>query len=647
MDSCSEKSNKNETELQQLRSVSTNSTVDWVICAIASIKSNNVAIDDKNGTLTYAKLLANAMVVSEYLLQANVKTGDRVIILCPRNGCSLSAVLGVLMIGGVYVPISPNYPTARIDYIAKDSASHLAIVDQSYLDKCPKRVNALIIQDILKCENKLLDYQTRKSALSDGNTSRAAYILYTSGSTGRPKGVVVPHSALMNTLIWMIGAFDVRAGESIPQKTPWGFTDSLWEMFLPLLVGGRVVFIDDETVINPIALYHELNENKAVVTQFVPSALSTFLDGVCREIPSPALPSLRWILNGGEELPRSLVDRWFNVFPNIGYANSYGMTESAIYATCYFMKTAPVWGMRRIPIGKPITNAEVVIMGENNETLEPDQVGEICIGGRSLMNSYWEKPELTSQALISHSQTGRTFYRTGDYGSVRYDGQIAYLGRKDHQVKIRGMRIELGEVERALLDHPCVKQVAVVIHGEGENRTLIAFYTVYEDDPDEKAVLDHLEGALPSYMIPTRCVRLDSFPVTAHNKTDRAKLLRMSLPVRSTKCVEKPLLGSVAHDIYQVWAEVLGHEGFGIDEGFFAAGGNSLLLVRLYARFPSVYQRVVSIPDLLHYPTIRSLSQKIQEELAERSISIPSGPMGTMRNPAVLKSLRDPLNHEA
>ena len=618
-------------------------TVDQVVMCRASASPADIAATRGTISVDYATLMYRAIVVAECLGRRGVSCGDRVTLLSPRHIDGLAGVIGILLAGGVYVPISPDYPPARISYITDDSESCLTLADVACVTACQSSCPQVVIQEIFESANNT----TRASELcltvtASDAPKRPAYILYTSGSTGRPKGVVVSHSALMNTLAWMADAFRLAPGDCIPQKTPWGFTDSLWELLLPLLLGGTVHLIDDDTVRNPVGLYHELNRFGAAITQFVPPALSAFLDSVCREISSPSLPRLRWILNGGEELPRILVDRWFSVFPNVGYANSYGMTESAIYATCFFMKQPPVWGMRRIPVGRPITNAEIAIIGDSGEVLGADQVGEICVGGKSLMTCYWDQPELTAKGLIPHPKTGELVYRTGDYGYLRLDGEIAYLGRRDHQVNIRGMRVELGEVERVLAQHPFVKQAAVIVKWDGDTKSLVAFYTVHFDDPGETAVMAHLIGILPSHMVPARCIKLDAMPVTAHNKTDRARLLDAAIPARVAQRADRPVPGSIEEAIARTWAEVLRTDDFGLDDGFFASGGNSLLLIRVYANLPDYLQAILTIPDLLHYPTIRRLADRVRKTATDSPTTV-EGEIETPshhRNPAALRCLR-------
>lgn len=617
------------------KGISTDTTLDRAILRSAAATPDAVAVVDGQTEFTYAQLVKKSSCVAAELRRKQVSVGDRVCLLAQRNGDSLSAALGIMMAGGIYVPITPDYPSGRIRYIIRDCVSHSTITDGSCMDKCPDAGDFLLVQDITG---------TDEAPLSEEDPRRAAYILYTSGSTGQPKGVVVQHSALMNTLAWMADAFGMAAGECIPQKTPWGFTDSLWELFLPLLVGGKVVFIDEETVRDPVALYQSLNRCGAVMTQFVPPALSAFLDEVCRAEHSPVLPNLRWILNGGEELPRSLVERWFSAFPNVGYANAYGMTESAIYATCYFMKRHPAWGMRRIPVGRPITNTEIVILDEQGGVLGADQVGEICVGGKGLMSGYWAQPEVTAQVLVDDPRTGGVIYRTGDYGSWRCDGEIAYLGRRDHQVKIRGMRVELEEIEQALTRRPSIKQAVALTEGDGVAKSLIAFYTVHGEDPGEDAILAYLADALPSYMIPARCLKLNALPTTPHGKTDRAQLLRLPRSARIALRADKVLPGSIEEVIGRIWASLLGKDDFDLDTGFFAAGGNSLLMLRVLSNLPRDYQRVLTVPDLLHFPTIRSLADKIRADLAGLPLEN-AGPK-PRRNPAMLQRLRDRLEED-
>jgi len=422
----------------------------------------------------------------------------------------------------------------------------------------------------------------------------------------------------MNTLAWMARAFEVSERDSVPQKTAWGFTDSLWEMFLPLLVGAKIAFATEDDVRDPIQLYAILERSGATMTQFVPSALSAFLDAIRTDVPSPGLRSLRWLVSGGEELPRVLVDRWFDLFPHTRCANAYGMTESALYATWYVMSGSPPWGMRRIPIGKPIDGASVFVLDDDDQELGPDQVGEICVSGRSLMAGYWNQPRLTAEVLNRVPSKEGLVYHTGDYGYLRSDGEMAYMGRRDRQVKVRGMRVELGEIESAIMQHQSVRESAVVVDGDGENRRLLAFYTCRDTDVEEDDLKSYLNEMLPRHMVPTRCIMLTVLPTTAHGKVDRAELAGLEPPPAKQRASDLDGADSTENELRDIWSRILGRSDLSLDDKFFEVGGNSLLVVRVYTKLPPDYREALTVSDLLRYPTIRLLAQRIRNGREKR-----------------------------
>lgn len=587
------------------------STIDSLITSSAIANSKAIAVKDIEKEHTYAELLSFSKSIALALKKNGVKKGDTVCLICERGFQGLGAAIGILSSSAIYVPISIEYPQLRKEFIVNDSKAKIIITED--------KNNILNLDQHTVFEIRELIHQTSGNEpnfknnpfLETHTPEDAAYILYTSGSTGRPKGVVVSHQAQLNTFYWMIEAFSLKQGECIPQKTPWSFTDSLWEMFLPLIYGGVVGFVSEIQIRQPVDLYERLNQLNAVITQFVPPAMSVFLDDIEQHCSEPNFHSLRWVLNGGEELPRKIVDRWFNVFSNVGYANSYGMTESAIYATCYFMEKPPVWGMRRIPVGKPILNAEICILSDTGKLLGDDSIGEICVGGESLMSVYWDQPELTDKAFAVHPENGNKLYRTGDYGAYRIDGQIAYLGRKDDQVKILGMRVELKEIQRIILDHPAIKQAYLITRGENEAKMLIAFYTTGINKVDESALSAYLRTVLPPYMVPAFCIHVDEMPLTEHNKTDLKKLTQISLERNKRTPVPKTFDEGIEEQINTIWRKNLGHPNYGPDDPFFHVGGNSLMLIRIYGQLPEKYKIFLTIPDLLTYPTIRSLAHHI------------------------------------
>lgn len=588
-------------------------TIDALIVKSAVQNRANVAVRDLDKDYSYAEVLHQTFSIVMALKEKGIKKGDTVCLICKRAFPGLTAAIGIMMCGAIYVPISIEYPEARKQFIAQDSLAKIIITDNSANSILQTKTKIVTISELVKQKVKAAEMDV-VSVTGLHAPEDPAYILYTSGSIGSPKGVVVSHRAQINTFSWMIHDFSLRPGECIPQKTPWSFTDSLWEMFLPLIFGGVVGFVSEQQIRNPVELYDRLKELDVVITQFVPPAMSVFLDEIERSVTLPKLPCLRWILNGGEELPRNIVDRWFNTFPDVGYANSYGMTESAIYATCYFMRTTPVWGMRRIPIGTPIHNAKICILSDEGEILSEDMIGEICVGGQSLMTEYWNQPELTEKAFTTHPLTEEKLYRTGDYGAYRIDGQIAYLGRKDDQVKILGMRVELKEIQRVLQDYPSVKQAYLITNGEGESKFIIAFYTTINITVEESALLSYLRSILPAFMVPTACIHLGELPLTEHNKIDLKKLVKIAKERNTFRPKYNAFNGKIEKEINTIWKNNLGHANFGPNDPFFHVGGNSLMLICIYGQLQQKYQDLLTIPDLLSHPTIKDLAGFIRQQ---------------------------------
>lgn len=574
---------------------------------------DKIAAFDSIKVLSYEELIINARKIASFFISNGIQKGDRICIISKRDPDGLALILATLFSGAIYVPISIEYPLKRKKYIINDCNPKIIVTDHIRLIN--KKFKPLIISKKLLLKKSV--YFNNKFLDSTELTGEdIAYILYTSGSTGFPKGVMISHDATLNTLFWMKSTFETKMDDCIPQKTSWGFTDSIWELFLPLLVGGKVGFITDIENRNPIQLFNRLNEIQAVITQFVPPVLSVFLNVLEKEVQNPKFNCLRWILNGGEELPRNLVDRWFDAFPEIGYANTYGMTESAIYATCFLMTSKPVWGMRRIPIGTPIANEDVYILSDSDQILVNEEEGEICIGGKSLMHGYWGKEDISKKVLITHRELNRLIYKTGDLGKKRSDGLYSFLGRKDDQVKIRGMRVELEEVKGALLEYSEILETAIIVKGENENKFLVAFYTTKSKKPLKRDhLLFHLRRRLPTYMVPSYYHFLEEIPLTEHNKINYKLLYELENKNVHEIGIRSESRNPIEEDIFKIWKDVLCHDDFSKNDTFFNVGGNSLLLMNVYSRLPNQYRSKVKLLDLIENPSICSLSQVIDNRI--------------------------------
>lgn len=578
-----------------------------------SIKwESEVATFDHVDSITYKELTKNIYQVAQRLKKYGIERGDRVCIISERNTDGLIIILAILSIGAIYVPVSLDYPEKRIEYIVKDCLPKIVIIEDSIKNAAYN--GNIILKSTLLGKSHL--EKGVPNILNEASADDIAYILYTSGSTGLPKGVMISHKAAINTLTWMIDEFKIKEGECIPQKTAWGFTDSIWELFLPLMVGGKISFISDDEIKNSILLYERLKNDKVVITQFVPPALSVFLDDITREVEKPDLINLRWVLNGGEELTRKIVDKWFDVFPNVGYANPYGMTESAIYATNYLMMERPVWGMRKIPIGTPIKNTRVYILSESNEILEKENQGEICIGGESLFSGYWNKADETNRNLIKHPQINELIYKTGDIGVKRTDDLILYKGRKDNQVNINGMRVELDEIKHALLENQDIAQVALIVKEYQDYKKIIAFYSTKNEEQIKLSILfAQVRKILPEYMVPSFFFHLNRFPLTEHNKINYRELHKIDINTGNDIVEEVSGVTKIENELIQIWSGVLDNKRFSLDDAFFNIGGNSLMLMKVYARLPEKYRQFLKVSDLINFPSVKSLSTYIEKQL--------------------------------
>ena len=400
---------------------------------------------------------------------------------------------------------------------------------------------------------------------------------------------MISHKAVLNTLQWLQQEFPIGPEDVIGQKTASSFTDSVWEIFWPLIAGSRLVVIDDEAVKDANLLYKSLKDERVSVTQFVPPLMSAFTETVgSNGHDRDPLPHLKWVFNGGEALPVSVARDWYSVFRRAKIANIYGMTESAIYATNYIIQEQPDADAANIPAGKPIANARVYILDEHTQLRPLGSSGEICIGGTGIARGYLNQPELTDERFVPDpfsEDGGGRLYRTGDLGRYMPDGTIEYVGRRDNQVKIRSMRVELGEVEAALGQHPNVRQTAVVAPEDAQGDRRLVAYAVGEESPPPsiEELRGFLEDKLPEYMVPSAFMVLESLPLTPNGKVDRKRLPEPE-PARVEVAGDfgEPTTPMEIH-VAGIWQELLGLN-VGKYDNFFDMGGHSLLSMKALAR---------------------------------------------------------------
>lgn len=417
------------------------------------------------------------------------------------------------------------------------------------------------------------------SAAAALHPSQPAYVIYTSGSTGRPKGVVVPHSAIVNRLRWMQAEYGLESGDRVLQKTPSSFDVSVWEFFWPLIAGATLVIARPGGHRDPSYLADLIVRESVTTTHFVPSMLELFL----QEPAAAACHTLRRVVCSGEALPASLAARFHGMLGRCALHNLYGPTEAAVDVTAWACTPEACAGLARIPIGRPIWNTRMYVLDPGLQPLPEGATGELYIAGDGLALGYLNRPALTAERFIAdpHGTAGSRMYRTGDLARWRNDGTLEFLGRSDHQVKIRGLRIEPGEIESALMRHPGVQQAAVVMREDSGGSTMLVAYCVPAagDRLDDFSLRAHVAQRVPEYMVPSAFVTLAELPLGPSGKLDRR-----ALPA-PTACISEPGYvaprSAIEKKLAGLWASALHVEKVGIHDSFFDLGGHSLMAMQL------------------------------------------------------------------
>jgi amino acid adenylation domain-containing protein len=574
-----------------------------------------VAVICEDACMTYAALNLLAERVAEYLRSRGVGAEVRVGVYLERSIELLVALLGVLKAGGAYVPLDPTYPLARLHFMIQDAQISL-VLTQNHLQS---NIASMAKDSIcLAPAMKSLPRKDMLKSVCATTPENLAYVIYTSGSTGVPKGVMISHKAVLNTLHWLQEVFCLDQKDIIAQKTSSSFTDSVWEFFWPVITGARMVIIDDFSVKDPRLLIRQLRNGGITITQFVPALMDALLEVASSLKEEALLPALKWVFNGGEMLPVRTARRWYAQLAHAKIANIYGMTESAIYATSYILEQAPASEQSSVLIGKPIGNAETYIITSDGQLCSPGTKGEICIGGKSLARGYLNHPELTAEKFIPHpfcSEPSARLYRTGDLGRYLPDGNIECLGRIDHQVKVRGFRVELGEVETIMSWHPAVRKAVVALREIRPGDKRLVGYVLPEQGHEIQAthLRSFLKEKLPEYMVPDAIVIMEAFPVTINGKVHRDMLPLPTQHDLSPKGPFVPARTPIEHMLANIWMEILNLDQVGINDNFFELGGHSMLAIQILSRVRKALQIDVPLRTLFMAPKVAELAAWIEQ----------------------------------
>ncbi|MEM7199945.1 MAG: amino acid adenylation domain-containing protein [Planctomycetota bacterium] len=472
------------------------------------------------GAWTAGELWTRAQTLAARLQERGVGQGHVVGVCLPRSADLAAALLGVVATGAAYLPLDPAHPPSRLALMLADSKATAVITRDDVRDRLPAEQPSTVRLDDAGTWEPVA---TPQPITIDGEA--AAYVIYTSGSTGAPKGVVGLHRGALQRAAWLEAAHPFKADDVCCQKTSPGFVDSVQELFAPLLAGVPLVTIPDEVVLDPPVFLAALAEHRVTRLTLVPSLLRTMLDA--EPDLGGKVPHLRLVICSGEPLPAELARRFAAAAPAARLLNLYGFSEASADATCYDATALGTPDAGSVPIGTPISGTQVLLLDREGGLAPPGAIGEICVGGVGLARGYLYRPDLTAARFVAHpfGAPGERLYRSGDLGRWRADGQLEFVGRRDHQVKIRGVRVELGEVEHALRQLDVVREAAVVVQEHrGEPELVAAFVATDARAATPRRLREALRSTLPDPLVPTAWLRLDALPLLPNGKVDRRAL---------------------------------------------------------------------------------------------------------------------------
>ncbi|MCX7898646.1 MAG: amino acid adenylation domain-containing protein, partial [Methylocystis sp.] len=567
----------------------------------------------EGATLSYGALNARANIVAHALIAEGVGPETLVALLDARGLDFLVMILAVFKAGGAYLPLDPAHPDGRIAQVLRESGAPLLLAGRDGFDRARalcfagEPANAATAPRILE----LAALEARGGA--PGNPPRRhgpdnlAFVIYTSGSTGKPKGAMVEHRGMFNNLITKVPALGLTPNDVIAQTASQCFDISVWQFLTALAIGARVEICPDAISRDPQRLAQTIADRNVTILEAVPSMIRALLDAQDNERGDETpLAHLRWLLPCGEAFAPELCRRFMARYPQVRLLNAYGPAECSDDVSYHPIETPPPGDDLSVPIGRAVDNTQLYILDRWLEPAPLGVAGEICVAGVQVGRGYLKRPDLTAAAFLPdpYGPPGSRLYRTGDLGRYRADGVLDFLGRVDHQVKIRGHRIEPGEVEAALSTHPKLAAAAVVAREASQGVWRLVAYVVGDAAPDE--MRRHLQQTLPDYMIPSAFIPLDALPLTPNGKVDRKALPAPDLAATLAKTYVAPR-NEIEQKLAQIWADVLHVQTVGINDNFFELGGHSLLAMTLTERMRQ-NGLATTVRELFANPTLAQLA---------------------------------------
>ena len=571
---------------------------------------SSVAVRFEGRDLTYAELDRKAWALATKLRGMGIGPGDLVGVCLDRSTELVVAFVGVVYSGAAYVPLDPAYPHERVARMCEEAQVKVVVTRDGELQRTGSAFPACI--GLVTIDEGLLASLSADTELI-GTPDDPAYVIFTSGSTGRPKGAMNSHKAIVNRLQWTQQEYLLTPHDRVVQKTPCSFDVSVWEFFWPLMAGATIVVARPDGHRDANYLAALIEAEGVTLLHFVPSMLRVFLE----EPRGAQCRSVRQVLCSGEALPIDAVDRFFDTMPNARLGNLYGPTEAAVDVT--YWNCVPHDVRRIVPIGRPVANTRMYVLDESHALLPVGHEGELYIGGVQVGMGYVSRPDLTEERFLPDPYNpGGRMYKTGDVARWLEDGVIEYLGRADHQVKIRGNRVELGEIEVALMGHLQVARCVVVAldFGGGDAR-LVAYVVPRKTIPSVSSMREHLAVHLPDYMIPQRFVSMDEIPLLPNGKVNRHALPPPSGERPDLSVPYQSPVNPLEVQCCKAFASVLNLDQVGRHDNFFDLGGSSLLAMQVLVDLSKATGQRLTAPTIFAHPDPASLAQCLTHQDAE------------------------------
>ncbi|NJM86437.1 MAG: amino acid adenylation domain-containing protein [Hydrococcus sp. RU_2_2] len=571
--------------------------------------SQQIAIIAPDRQLTYAQLGDRVAHLANLLQQRGASPNRLIAIVMEKGWEQVVAALAILTAGAAYVPLDPQLPNVRLQQLLEQSQVELILTQSQVLEKVtfPTELTTICLdsdrlsEEVRGFDRLLNPIQTPEDI---------AYVIYTSGSTGTPKGVIIDHRGAVNTILDMNRRFRVGIGDRLLALSSLNFDLSVYDIFGTLAAGATIVIPEANKTKEPSHWTELIRQQQVTIWNSVPALMQLWIDYLNSPSVEKELGSLRLVLLSGDWIPLSLPKQIKSFFPEAETISLGGATEASIWSIFYPIQHIEA-NWQSIPYGYPMTNQRWYVLDENLQSRPVWVTGQLYIAGVGLAKGYWQNPEKTNASFIIHPDTGERLYRTGDLGRYLPNGAIEFLGREDYQIKIRGFRVELGEIESTLASDPRVRQAVVIAVGRQESKYLVAYVVAATESTSDRDLRKFLAQRLPEYMLPHQIIFLNSLPLTANGKIDR-KTLPAPEQILSEKIFVPPHT-ETEQILVRLWQELLDRDRISIEDNFFELGGDSLLAIQLTTKIKNTFQIELPIEKLLQATTITKLAEAIEE----------------------------------